>query len=852
MKAERWQLLKQIFQAALERNPAERSAFLNRACGADADLRSEVESLIYSHDEAGESIEMMGAEAATKMLSADQSSIEGKRIGHYQVLSRIGRGGMGEVFLAQDTRLNRKVALKLLRSDLTGNEDRLRRFQQEAQAASALNHPNILTIHEIGQHSSLLYIATEYVEGETLRHHISRAPITLVQALDVAIEVAGALSAAHQAGIIHRDIKPENVMLRTDGYVKILDFGLAKLGEPKAIDSVAATLSKVETEPGLVMGTVSYMSPEQARGVAVDERTDIWSLGVVLYEMLTGEAPFRGETASDVMAAVLRAEPPLMTQYAAQMPLELDRIVRKALNKKREERYQRAQELLTDLKSVRHVLEIKTEVEALFLRRNSVPEPPAEIRSLAVLPLENLSGDPSQEYFADGVTEALITNLGKIEALRVISRPAVMKYKRTSAPLSEIARDLKVDGLVIGSVLRSGERVGATVHLIHPATDRQLWSESYERDLRDILTLQGELTRTIASEIQVKVTAQERERLAKTRAVNPEVYEYYLRAKFLSGRANRAEDIDACIELLERAVALDPSFAAGYAGLAKAYIDRLFFYSLAEQKQWEEKIYIAIEKARSLDPDLAEIYVARAGLLWGPAHNFAHVRAIEEYRRALASNPNSDEAHEGLANVYNHIGLLDEGLREEQKAAAINPNNSKILLTTGDVLSWQGKYEQALSVWRSIPREYFRSNVRAFTAWALFQLGRSDEASATIEETLKEDPEDTRGTLASMQALLLAASGKYRQAEDEIQSAAEKKGFGPSHHTAYFIASAYARMNNADLAVKWLKEAADTGFPCYPLFERDSNLDLIRKHPAFNAFMAKMKAQWEHHKATVL
>ncbi len=593
MTPERWQQLKQIFQSALERNPAERSAFLSQACADDPALRSEVESLISSHDQAGDSIEAMAAEAATEMLANDRA-IVGKQIGHYKVLSRIGRGGMGEVFLAQDTSLGRKVALKLLRSDFTRNEERLRRFRQEAQAASALNHPNILTIHEIGHEDSLHFMATEYVEGETLRQHIARERMTLDQTLDVAVQVASALAAAHKAGIVHRDIKPENTMLRTDGYVKVLDFGLAKLAEPKAIDTVATTLPKVETEPGLVMGTVSYMSPEQARGLAVDARTDIWSLGVMLYEMVTGEAPFKGETPSDVLASVLKVEPPLITEYAAAMPRELERVVRKALNKKREERYQGAQELLIDLKSLRHELEIEAKVErskqptpssgsvatlsndqvvtsrfsllkltrsrilvltALVgvliiaglayksvLQQSSMPAPEPEIRSLAVLPLENLSGDPSQEYFADGMTEALITNLGKIGALRVISRPPVMKYKRTTTPLSEIARELKVDGLVVGSVLRSGERVRATVQLIHPATDRQLWSESYERDLRDILPLQAELARTIASEIQVKVTVQERARLAKARAVNPEAYEYYLRAKFLSGRANSADN----------------------------------------------------------------------------------------------------------------------------------------------------------------------------------------------------------------------------------------------------------------------------------------------------------------------
>ena len=362
MTPERWQQLKQIFQSALERNPAERSAFLSQACAGDPALRSEVESLISSHDQAGDSIQAMAAEAATEMLENDQA-IAGRQIGHYQVLNRIGRGGMGEVFLAQDTRLGRKVALKLLRSDFTRNEERLRRFRQEAHAASALNHPNILTIHEIGQEASLLFIATEYVEGETLRESISRTRMALGQMLDLAVQVASALTAAHNAGIIHRDIKPENIMVRTDGYVKVLDFGLAKLSDPKPAHSAGPTLVKVETEPGVVMGTFSYMSPEQARGQAVDARTDIWSLGVMIYEMATGRQPFEGETASDVMSLILQKEPMPLVHSWPEVPGELERIVRKALRKDKEERYQTVKDLLIDLKNLRKELELEAEME---------------------------------------------------------------------------------------------------------------------------------------------------------------------------------------------------------------------------------------------------------------------------------------------------------------------------------------------------------------------------------------------------------------------------------------------------------------------------------------------------------
>src|SRR5215210_6289277 len=364
MTPERWQQLKQIFQSALERNPAERSAFLSQACADDPALRSEVESLISSHDQAGDSIAAMAAEAATEMLANDRADlIVGKQIGRYQVLSHIGRGGMGEVFLAQDASLGRKVALKFLPAHFTSDQERVRRFRQEARAASNLNHPNILTIYEIGSEDSTHFMATEYVEGETLRQHISRAPLTLGQVLDVAVQMASALSAAHQAGIVHRDIKPENVMRREDGYVKVLDFGLAKLAEAKAFDSAGPTLLQVETEPGRVMGTVSYMSPEQARGLAVDARTDIWSLGVMIYEMAAGRQPFEGETASDVMALVLQKEPLPLAHSSPEVPAELERIVRKALRKDKEERYQTIKDLLIDLRNLRKELEVAAEME---------------------------------------------------------------------------------------------------------------------------------------------------------------------------------------------------------------------------------------------------------------------------------------------------------------------------------------------------------------------------------------------------------------------------------------------------------------------------------------------------------
>jgi non-specific serine/threonine protein kinase len=354
MTPERWQQLKQIFQSALERNPAERSAFLAQACADDPALRNEVESLISSHDQAGDSIEVMAVEAATEMLANDRA-IVGKQIGHYQVLSRIGRGGMGEVFLAEDTRLKRQVALKILPAEVAANKERIRRLMQEATAVSALNHPNILTIHDIGEDHDTNFITTEYVEGETLRELINSRPRDIREVLEISLQLASALAAAHSAGIIHRDIKPENVMIRRDGYVKVLDFGLAKLTEPKPIGEEGETL--LVSHPGIIRGTVAYMSPEQARGLKVDGRTDIWSFGIVLYELLARRTPFTGKTATDVILSIIEKEPPALQFIAPDLPNELYFIVGKTLRKKLDERYQTIKDVLADLRRVKQRLE---------------------------------------------------------------------------------------------------------------------------------------------------------------------------------------------------------------------------------------------------------------------------------------------------------------------------------------------------------------------------------------------------------------------------------------------------------------------------------------------------------------
>jgi TolB-like protein/DNA-binding winged helix-turn-helix (wHTH) protein/tetratricopeptide (TPR) repeat protein len=479
-----------------------------------------------------------------------------------------------------------------------------------------------------------------------------------------------------------------------------------------------------------------------------------------------------------------------------------------------------------------------------LLLRNSPTLVFPEIRSLAVLPLENLSGDPAQDYFADAMTDALITNLAKIEALQVVSRQSVMKYKQTLS--SDIARELKVDALVGGTVLRSGGRIRITAQLIHVATDRYLWAESYERDLRDVVALQGEVARAIAGEVRVKLTPQDRARLAKASAVNPEAFDYYLRGAALSVGGTDDES-PAAIEMLEQAVVIDPSFAVAHAALAWACVNRLSYLAPEEQRELQTKAKTAVERAFALDPDLPEAYIARGYLLRSPSYGFDDEQAIQDYRRALALNPNLDQAHGQLGQAFLHIGLLDEGLLQVRKAAAVNPGHSW-LFVIGQALFYQGNYEQALAVTLNAPPD---APVASQIAWALFQLGRKEEAWTKTREFIRDHPEDDSGWMAATEALFFAAAGESREAEDRIKVAAKTKNFVYFHHIAYFIACAYAQMGKPERAIRWLQQTVDTGFSCYPFFNRDSSLDPLRKDPRFAAFMEQQRKQWEHCKATL-
>jgi tetratricopeptide (TPR) repeat protein len=687
------------------------------------------------------------------------SLLSDTRLGHYELCAKLGAGGMGEVYLAEDTKLHRKVAVKFLPPESTADPRAKKRLLREAQAAAALDHPNICAIHEVGEVDGHAFIVMQYVEGENLAARIQRKPLGLKEALDIVVPLADALAEAHSHSIIHRDIKPQNVMITARGQVKVLDFGLAKVVADRGVLDGEAETKSLLTEAGTIVGTVPYMSPEQVKGEVLDARSDIFSFGTVLYEMISGHRPFSAKTTAEIISAILTREPQPLANYSIAVPKALEQILRKCLEKDRERRYQTMREVATDLETVRRACE----------------------SGALVVPT------------VDG-------------AATIIRAAATGHHSGLSAFLTS----------------RLGLALAAVVVLAAVAPVSVWFFRS---------------SRT--------------EPTAGMRPVNSPAYDYYLRGKVLNGE--NLENNKSAIKLLEQAVNIDPNFAPAWAELARAYSLKASFYAPdAEQKKLNEDAKVAVEKALALNPDLAQGHYVRGVILWTHPNRFPHEQVIQSYKRAIALDPNLEEAHHSLGVVYFHIGLLDKGEEEIKKALAINPSDNLARFRLAAINVNRGKYEEALTMLKSIPPEVNPAIVERAEAIALFQLGRIQEASEVVEDYLKTYPTDEGGNVTSVKAMLLAKAGKEREAEEAIRRAVEiGKSFQHFHHTTYNLACAYALLNKPDEALKWLQFTADDGFPCYPLFENDANLNSLRKDERFIAFMARLKQQWERYNATL-
>ncbi|MDT4898267.1 MAG: eukaryotic-like serine/threonine-protein kinase [Acidobacteriota bacterium] len=822
----------------------------------------------------------------------------GTRFGRYEIRSQLGVGGMGEVYLAEDTKLNRAVALKFLPLEVASDQKRMQRFNQEAHAISALNHPNIITIYEIEQDAPVPYITTEYIEGVTLRDRMAQGRMRIDEALEVAIQTASALAAAHAKEIVHRDIKPENIMLREDGYVKILDFGLAKLMETEATSPEAVT--QVHTDIGAVIGTARYMSPEQARGLEIDERTDIFSLGIVLYEMLAGKSPFTGTTNHVVVASILKEEPPPLTAFTPDAPARLQEVVSRALRKDRDERYQTARELLDDLKALKQDFEFELKLargretgasgenreitstdqfarvtasepmarptlSALLKasdlkRRKSLTlisvvalslallgfsywyftRPVQAIDSVAVLPFVNVGGDASMEYLSDGLTESLINSLSQLPNLKIIARSSVFRYKGKEVDPQVVGRELGVRAVLTGRVVQLGDSLSIQTELVDVATQTRLWGENYTRKVSDIISLQDEISREISDKLRLKLTGEEKKHLAKRYTDNSEAYQLYWKGRYYWNK-RRPEDIREAIRYFQQAIELDRNYALAYTGLADCYV-----LGNLLQMSPKEAMPIAIEKtntALAIDPELAEAHTSLAKIKL--SYEWEWAGAESEFKKALEHKPGYATAHQWFGVYLSEMGRHDESLEHRKRALELDPLSLSISTGVGRAYFWARRYDEGLEHLRQTLE---RDPKYADTHWS---LGLNYEGKQMYAEavsayqraiSLSKTAEFPEGKPEMIAALghAYAVSGRKSEALKIIEQLKELIN-RQSYVSPYSVALIYTGLEEEDRAFEWLDRAYNERDESFIHLKVDPRLDGLRSDQRFTERLQLIK-----------
>ncbi len=753
-------------------------------------------------------------------------------------------------------------------------DERVRRFEQEARAASALNHPNIITIFEIGQADGVHFIATEFIDGQTLRQRMSGSRMSVREALEVAVQIAGALAAAHEAGIVHRDIKPENVMLRRDGIVKVLDFGLAKLTERQKaeLDTEAPTMIKVSTDPGTVLGTLTYMSPEQARGLKVDARSDIFSLGVALYEMVAWRAPFAGATASDVIVAILDHEPAMLSQHAPGAPHELERIAGKALRKDREERYQTIKDLLLDLKSLKQEMEVadfrlrnadssgeasqsaneprmtsSAEYLVSGVRRHKIASAVVSlglialvgfalwmsagrggekaIDSIAILPFVNVGADPNTEYLSDGIPESLINSLAQLPNLRVVPRSTAFRYKNTNLEPHKVGRELGVRAVLMGKVTQRGDRLSIQADLIDVEQVSQMWGEQYNRKLADILAVQEDISREVAGKLRLRLSGAEQEQLTKRYSKNTEAYRLYLLGRHHLAKANR-EGLERGRDCFYQAIALDPNYALAYDGLANYYLGATEW--TMSSREAGPKAKGAAKKALEIDDRLAEAHTSLGVVYFW--FDWDWPAAEGKFRRAIEINPNFALAHLYYGNYLLVMGRVDASIAETRRALELEPLSIEINLTIGLHLVNLRRPDEAINRLR----ETLELDQNHW--WALVGLGQAYMQQGNFPEALVKMNKaslienDITDPLAYL-GYAYAVSGRKEEARkviDELKLRSKRSYVNP-----YFIAMVYAGLDEKDQAFALLEKACKDRNSLVLNLNVDPEFDNLRSDPRF-------------------
>ena len=784
-------------------------------------------------------------------------------IGRFRLEEKIGEGGMGVVYRARDERLDRDVALKVLPSGTLADEEARKRFRREALALSQLNHPNIATVYDFDTDQGVDFLVMEYIPGVTLDEKVAAGPLAEQEISRLGTQLAQGLAAAHEVGVVHRDLKPGNLRITPDGRVKILDFGLAELLRPGELDMevrVTATLSQAQA----AMGTLPYMSPEQLQEDNVDLRSDIYAAGAVLYEIATGQRPFVEARGVRLIEAILHQPPRPPTTLNPRVSPQLERIILKALDKDPKRRYPSAKELSADLerlgglalapegfahRPVRHwftllvlVLAATALVAAIVvfnvsrlgdrLRGNANP---ASIRSLAVLPLENLSGDREQEYFVDGMTDELITDLARIGSLRVISRTSVMQYKGTNKPLPQIARELNVDAVVEGTVMRSGDRLRITAKLVQAPNDKHLWAETYERDVRDVLALQGDVARDITDKVQVKLTSQEHARLSGAQPINPETYEAYLKGRYYMVKWT-AESTKLAVEYFDQAIKKDPQYALAYAGLAECYAT-VWAPELASE--YVSRAEAAATKALEIDDGVGEAHTALAVIRY--VHAWDWSGAETEFRKALALSPNDPDAHHWYSHFLLTMGRIEESRIESERYLQLDPLSPAAHLHMGLHYLFARQYDQAIE-WQQKTLQMEPNYIEAhrWLSRAYERKGMYPQALAEIQKAVdlsRESGESAR--YVPSLAYIYALSGQTRSAQELLKTVNRT-----SEHTVRYpidVAEVYVGLGDRQMAFEWLEKAYaqhDNSLPA--VLKVSARFDPLRSDPHFQDLLHRV------------
>lgn len=784
----------------------------------------------------------------------EPAHISGRTLGHYRVLEQIAAGGMGVVYRAQDQRLERDVAIKVLPAGILADEATRKRFRKEALAISRLNHPNIATVYDFDSQDGVDFLVMELISGSDIDQKVSAGALPEKEIVALGRQVAEGLAVAHEHGVIHRDLKPGNLRVTADGRLKILDFGVAQVTRPASLEEPTQSIAT-----DAVSGTLPYMAPEQLAGEPPDQRSDIYAAGTVLYEMATGRRPFTDKLATKLTDAILHQPPVAPRAFNAKVSPELERIILKCLEKDPSHRYHSARELEVDLLrlvSAASTVSVPTRPDfrtpsktlrvaaavgaivlvaglALLLFRGSERQAPAAsgIHSVAVLPLANLSNDSAQDYFAEGMTEELTTELARISALRVISRTSTMQYKDAHKPLPQIAKELNVDAVVEGSVLRAGNRVRITAQLIRATTDTHLWADSYDGDLRDVLGLQKEVARNIAQQIQVTLTPQEKTVLAANRPVDPEVHDLYLQGLHSLGKGDE-RGFTQGIEYFQRAAAKDPGYAPAYAGMAECYYNLSTNYWPPREAMPKAKA--AALKALQLDQNLSEAHSALGGVHY--FYDWDWAGAEQEARRAMELSPNNASAYDVMAGYLSTVGRLDESVSTIDHAHAINPRSVPIMINRIVITSMARKYEQAIADGQqAIASEPNAGALHTWLSVAYMLAGNSREGIVQAETGYRLDDNPLH---QSILAAAYAKGGKKTDAERVLADLKEK--LKKRYSCSYEVGIAYVFLGRRDTAFQLFEKAYQDRSDCMPMLGVDPRMDEIRSDPRYQELLRRL------------